>query len=65
MDEMFRNQEFDLHTFGRHVYTEAAKQLNKTNWQLRRNKSVMKIHKEQTKNKLERGQKRKGKMSLT
>ncbi len=42
-------QEFDLHTFGKHVYAEAAKQLNKAYWQLRRNKTAMKIHREQTK----------------
>ncbi len=55
-------QEFDLRTFGKHVYAEAAKQLNKAYWQLRRNKTAMKIHREQTKkNKLEWGQKKKAK----
>ncbi len=55
-------QEFDLRTFGKHVYAEAAKQLNKAYWQLRRNKTAIKIHREQTKiNKLKWGQKKKAK----
>ncbi len=58
-------QEFDLRTFGKHVYA-AAKQLNKASWQLRRNKTAMKIHREQSKkNKLEWGQKKKdGKIAI-
>ena len=51
-------KEFDLHTFGKHVYAEAAKQLNKAYWQLRRNKTAMKVHREQTKNKLDWEQKK-------
>ncbi len=42
-------KEFDLHTFGKHVYAEAAKQLNKAYWQIRRNKTAMKVHSEQKK----------------
>ncbi len=38
-------QGFDLHTFGKHVYAEAAKQLKKANRQLRRNTTAKKFHK--------------------
>ncbi len=55
-------QDFYLHNFGKCIYAEAVKQFNKTYWQLWRNKTVMKIHREQTKkNKLEWGQKKKAK----
>ncbi len=39
-------QKFDLHTFRKHVSAEAAKQLNKAYWQLSRNNTAMKIHRE-------------------
>ncbi len=42
-------KEFDLRTFGKHVYAEAAKQLNKAYWQLWRSKTAMKVYREQTK----------------
>ncbi len=59
-------QEFDLHTLEKHVYVEAAKQLNKAYWQLKRNKTAMKIHREQTKkNKLESGTEKEGKGSCS
>lgn len=43
-------QAFDLSIVGKNVFTEAAKQLIKAYWHLRRNKTVMDIHREQTKN---------------
>ncbi len=58
-------QAFDVQTFGKHVYVQAAKQLNKAYWHLRRNKTSMKIHREQSKmNNLEWGQEKKAKEVL-
>ncbi len=61
MDDMTRIQEFDLHTFGKHVYTKGAKQCNNA-WQLRMNKTTMKLHRVQEQRKRCSGGRKKEKM---